>query len=150
MATHSAKISWDRTQDDKDNLLIYSRKHTWSFDSGQVLDASSAPAYKGDVSCVDPEEALVAALSSCHMLTFLWFAMQDGFCPLHYEDNAAGLLQKNSEGKLAITEILLHPETTWKDDKQPSAEALKTLHDKAHSQCFIANSIRAEVKILLS
>lgn len=147
--THSANILWDRTQDDPENLMVFSRKHTWGFDSGQVIDASSAPAFKGDESCVDPEEALVASLSSCHMLTFLFFAMKDGYCPVHYEDKADGLLQKNEKGKLAITHITLHPKTEWRGDKQPSAEEIKALHDKAHENCFIASSINAEVRVEL-
>ncbi len=149
MAAHTAALNWDRTDDHESNLLIYSRNHTWTFDNGHSMAASSAPEFKGDPSCVDPEEALVAAIASCHMLSFLWVAVNDGFCPLHYEDNASGLLKKNKDGKLAITEVTLHPQTTWRSDAEPSAAELEELHHKAHEWCFIANSVNTEIKVAL-
>ena len=149
MANHTADISWERQGDQAENLLVYSRNHSWTFDNGLTVAASGAPEFKGDAACVDPEEAFVAAVSSCHMLSFIWIAVQDGFCPTHYEDAAVGRLQKNNEGKLAVTDITLHPKTCWRSDKQPSHDQIKDLHHKAHEACFIANSVKSKINIQL-
>jgi organic hydroperoxide reductase OsmC/OhrA len=97
---------------------------------------------------VDPEAALVAALSSCHMLTFLALAANKGFVVERYEDAAVGHLEKNAAGKLAMTRVELHPSITYGGAKQPTAEDLDWLHEKAHKECFIANSVTTEVRVV--
>jgi organic hydroperoxide reductase OsmC/OhrA len=108
----------------------------------------AAPAYLGNPQRVDPEAAFVAALSSCHMLTFLALASNKGFVVDSYEDAAVGHLEKNASGKLAITRVELHPKIVYSGAKQPVAADLDWLHDKAHKECFIANSVTTEVKVV--
>jgi len=149
MAAHTAFIQWQRTEDDPSNVLIYSRNHTWTFDNELTVKASGAPEFQGDPTAVDPEEALVAAASSCHMLAFLWITMQEGFCPTSYEDQAKGYLKKNDQGKLAITEINLFPKLTYQEGLAPSKEQEQALHHRAHEECFIANSLKSEITVEL-
>ena len=149
MKQFEATISWRRDgQAFIDNR--YSRAHEWQFDGGLRVPASSSPLSvplpMSDVSAVDPEEALVAALSSCHMLFFLSLAAQRGFVVDQYLDQAIGTMGKNAEGKLALTHIALRPALTF-SGQQPSAQQLAAIHNDAHDKCYIANSIRAEVVI---
>jgi organic hydroperoxide reductase OsmC/OhrA len=104
-------------------------------------------AYLGNPQRVDPESAFVAALSSCHMLTFLALASNKGFVVDSYEDHAAGRVEKNAKGKLAVTRVELRPRIQFSGDKQPTQADLDWLHDKAHRECFIANSVTAEVRV---
>ncbi|WP_427790394.1 OsmC family protein [Brevundimonas diminuta] len=150
MSQHVAVVEWSRgDQPFSDNK--YSRGHDWRFDGGAVVRGSSAPSGvpepMSDPAAVDPEEALVAALSSCHMLFFLAYARKDGFIVDSYRDEAEGLMSKDERGKVSITEIILRPAITWSGDKLPDAAAIADLHHRAHDICYIANSIRAEVKI---
>ena len=126
----------------------YSRNHTWKFDGGHEMTASAAPAYLGDPKNVDPEEAYVASLSSCHMLTFLAIACKQKFVMDDYVDEAVGVMEKNAEGKLAITKLTLKPKITFSGEKKPSAEELDKMHHAAHENCFIANSVKTEVTVV--
>jgi organic hydroperoxide reductase OsmC/OhrA len=146
MSEHKAKIIWARNGADF-GYKNYSRDHVWRFDNGVEIPASAAPAYLGNPQRVDPESAFVAALSSCHMLTFLALASNKGFVIDSYEDNAVGRLEKNANGKLAITHVELRPKIRYGGEKRPTQADLEWLHDKAHRECFIANSVTAEVKV---
>jgi organic hydroperoxide reductase OsmC/OhrA len=119
----------------------------WKFDGGHEMTASAAPAYLGDPKNVDPEEAFVASLSSCHMLTFLAIACKQKFVLDEYVDDAIGQMEKNAEGKMAITKVTLRPKLKWSGDKQPTAEELDKIHHAAHDNCFIANSVKTEVTV---
>jgi organic hydroperoxide reductase OsmC/OhrA len=150
MHRYEARISWQRNGTTfTDNR--YSRGHEWSFDGGVTVPASASPSvvklpYSTEAA-VDPEEALVAAASSCHMLTFLFLAAKQGFVVESYLDNAFGVMDKNAQGRLAITRITLRPEIEFGPDKPPSAQELAALHHCAHEQCFIANSIKSEIVV---
>ena len=145
MSEHKAKIAWSR--DGKDfTYKTYSRDHKW-IANGNEIAASATPAYLGNPNRVDPEGALVAALSSCHMLTFLAVAAMKGFVVESYEDEAVGHLEKNAAGKMAVTRVDLHPKLVFGGAKQPSEADLDALHDKAHKECFIANSVTTEVHV---
>ena len=145
MSEHKATVRWSRGGKDF-TYKTYSRDHVWTL-NGNDVPASATTAYLGNPSRVDPEAALVAALSSCHMLTFLALAANKGFIVESYEDAAVGHLEKNAAGKLAITRVELHPRIVYGGSKQPSAADLDWLHDKAHKECFIANSVTTEVKV---
>src|SRR5262249_14305000 len=121
--------------------------HDWIFDGGVTVRASAAPGYLGNARCVDPEEAFVASLSSCHMLTFLAIACKKRFVVDTYHDPAVGLLEKDAEGKLAITKVTLRPQVQFGGDKTPTAEELSQMHDQAHHACFIANSVKTDVRV---
>lgn len=147
MPQFTANISWRR--DDQvftDNR--YSRAHRWEFDGGLAVPASSSPLSvaepMSDPSAVDPEEALVAAVSSCHMLFFLSIAQQRGFVVDRYKDAAVGTMERNAEGKMAMTRIALRPTIAFAG-KQPGADDLAAIHHSAHDKCYIANSIKADV-----
>ncbi|MGH8620603.1 MAG: OsmC family protein [Burkholderiales bacterium] len=146
MSEHKATIRWSRGGKDF-TYKTYSRDHLWVV-NGNDVPASATTAYLGNPSRVDPEAALVAALSSCHMLTFLALAANKGFVVESYEDAAVGHLEKNVAGKLAITRVELHPKIAYGGSKQPTAADLDWLHDKAHKECFIANSVTTEVRVL--
>ena len=146
MSEHKATVRWSRGGKDF-TYKTYSRDHVWSV-NGNDVPASATTAYFGNPSRVDPEAALVAALSSCHMLTFLALAANKGFVVESYEDSAVGHLEKNAQGKLAMTRVELHPRIAYGGTKQPTAEDLDWLHDKAHRECFIANSVTTEVKVV--
>jgi organic hydroperoxide reductase OsmC/OhrA len=146
MSEHRALISWQRTSPDF-RYETYNRDHTWAFDSGIRVRASASPAYKGGPDCVDPEEALVAALSSCHMLTFLALAARKQLVVDAYEDDATGYLNKNANGKLAVTRVVLRPLVRFGGTSVPSADELTKLHEHAHHECFIANSVLTEVAV---
>jgi organic hydroperoxide reductase OsmC/OhrA len=146
MSEHHATIAWVRgsTEFTYDK---YPRAHTWSFPCGIRIEASSAPEYLGSADRVNPEEALVAALSSCHMLTFLALAARKRLVVERYDDAAVGVLEKNAGGKLAVTRITLRPKVVFAEDAAPSLPDIQKLHDKAHEHCFIANSLQTEVRI---
>jgi len=150
MSTYTAKISWKNDSPETFTKNRYSRAHTWNFDGGIEVPASSSPhAVRLPFSveeAVDPEEALVAAVSSCHMLTFLWVAAKKGFLIESYEDNAVGEMTTTDDGRQWISKITLDPQIVW-GDKTPTAQELKELHHAAHEQCYIANSIKSEVVV---
>ena len=128
----------------------YSRAHSWRFDGGVEVPASSSPhVVKVPLSheaAVDPEEAFVAALASCHMLWFLSLAARGGWRVDQYTDEARGVLGKNASGKAAITRVTLRPRVTFSGDRLPSRAAITELHHKAHEECFIANSVTTDVR----
>jgi organic hydroperoxide reductase OsmC/OhrA len=150
MSAYTATISWTRGDaaftDGK-----YSRGHTISFDGGVSIAGSSSPhVVKVPLSkedAADPEELLIAALSSCHMLTFLDLARRASFVVDAYDDVAEGKMSKDERGRLAVTQVTLNPNIAWSGEKQPSAAELHDLHHKAHELCFIANSFRGEVRV---
>jgi organic hydroperoxide reductase OsmC/OhrA len=149
MSEHKMTLTWKRATPDFE-YKTYNRNHTWSFDGGHEMQASSAPAYLGDPALVDPEEAFVAALSSCHMLTFLAAACKKKFLLDEYVDQAVGHMEKNAEGKLAITKVELHPKLKFSGEHQPSEEEIAQMHHFAHENCFIANSVKTEVTVAKS
>lgn len=150
MHQYQASILWQRgDQTFTDNR--YSRGHEWQFDGGLTVPASSSPlsvplpmSVAGNV---DPEEALVAAASSCHMLFFLWLAARQGFTVDRYADEAVGIMEPDARGKMAITRIVLRPEIAFSGALQPTAQQRAALHHQSHEDCYIANSLRAEISI---
>jgi organic hydroperoxide reductase OsmC/OhrA len=114
---------------------------------GHTMTATAAPAYLGNPANVDPEEAFVASLASCHMLTFLSIACKQKFVLDSYEDEAVGHMEKNADGKLAITRVELRPKITWSGNRRPSVEELDKMHHAAHENCFIANSVKTNVTV---
>jgi organic hydroperoxide reductase OsmC/OhrA len=147
MSEHKATIVWARAGKDF-GYRNYSRDHVWRFDNGVEVPGSAAPSYLGNPQRVDPEAAFVASLSSCHMLTFLAVASTRGFVVDSYEDHATGHLEKNAAGKMAMTRVELHPRIVFSGPKQPAPADLEALHEKAHRDCFIANSVTTEVKVV--
>jgi organic hydroperoxide reductase OsmC/OhrA len=146
MSEHKINLTWSRG-DAPFEYQKYSRDHTWKFDGGHEMQASAAPAYLGNPKNVDPEEAFVAALSSCHMLTFLAAACKKKFVLDEYTDEAVGQMEKNAEGKLAITRVTLKPKLKFSGEKQPTDQELDEMHHFAHDQCFIANSVKTAVTV---
>jgi organic hydroperoxide reductase OsmC/OhrA len=150
MSEHKATVSWKYTGEE---FLRgkFSRAHTWSFDGGLTVPASASPsvvpAPYSDPKAIDPEEAFVASLSSCHMLTFVFLAYRKGFAISAYEDQAVGTMVKNAEGLMWIDKVTLHPQITYAGEKRPTAEEEAALHHDAHRQCFVANSVKTEVKV---
>lgn len=146
--TYRASISWQRQQAVfTDNR--YSRAHQWTFDGIQVPASSSpqvVPVPYSMAAAVDPEEAFVAALSSCHMLWFLSLAAKSGFVVDSYRDDALGLMGPNPEGKLAMLEVTLRPEVEFGGTRKPEDAEAAALHHAAHSQCFLANSVKTSVR----
>jgi organic hydroperoxide reductase OsmC/OhrA len=147
MSEHKASVKWARNGADF-GYKSYSRDHVWRFDNGIEVLSSAAPAYLGNPQRVDPESAFVAALSSCHMLTFLALASNKGFVVDSYEDNAVGFLEKNANGKLAVTRVDLRPEIVFSGATLPTDVDLTWLHDKAHRECFIANSVTSRITVV--
>ena len=144
MSEHKATIHWRRETPDF-QYETYNRDHDWSFDAGVKVRASAAPAYLGSPACVDPEESFVASLSSCHMLTFLAIAARKKLSVDDYKDEAVGVLEKNAEGRLAITTVTLQPKVIFGGEKIPSAEEIAKMHETAHHACFIASSVKTDV-----
>jgi organic hydroperoxide reductase OsmC/OhrA len=150
MSEHKATISWKRTSDE---FLKgkYSREHTWTFDGGATVQASSSPSVvpvpHSNPANVDPEEAYVASLSSCHMLTFLYLAGRRGFQIDSYDDEAMGLITKDERKIPWVSTVTLNPRIVYGGEKRPTSEEEEQLHHQAHEQCFIANSVKTEVVI---
>lgn len=149
MSQYTATIKWQR--DGQDFLSNkYSRGHTWAFDGGAEVPASSSPHVvplpMSVAANVDPEEAFVAALSSCHMLWFLAIAAKRKFVVDSYIDNAVGILEKGPDSRLAITKVTLQPQIEFAADAEPSHAELEDMHHEAHEKCFIANSVKTKVE----
>ncbi len=150
MSEHKAIIRWKRTSDE---FLKgkYSREHSWTFDGGATVQASSSPAVVpvpySNPSHVDPEEAYVASLSSCHMLTFLYLAGRKGFQIDSYDDEAVGLVSPNERRLPWVSTVTLQPRIVYGGAKRPTAEEEEQLHHQAHEQCFIANSVKSEILV---
>lgn len=150
MSTYTAALVWERgAQDFLTNK--YSRRHLIRFDGGAEVLGSSSPSVVpppgSDPAGVDPEEAFVASLSSCHMLWFLAIAAKRGFVVDRYEDNPVGVMERNAERKFAMSVVTLRPKIAFSGDKLPSAEELDQLHHKAHEECYIANSVKTGIRI---
>lgn len=149
MATYTTRIEWQRGADEAFSDNQYSRKHTWIFDGGTEVPASASPhVVPVPMACeaaVDPEEAFVASLSSCHMLWFLSLAVMKGYVVESYEDDAEGVLGKDGNGRLAMTKVTLKPKVEFSGEKQPTPKELNELHHAAHDKCFIANSVKTVV-----
>lgn len=152
MGKYKVKISWKKKDEEKFTDNKYSRVHRWIFDGGIELKASSSPHVvplpMSDESAVDPEEAFIASLSSCHMLWFLSIAAGKQYVVENYTDNAEGILAKDSDDKLAMTEVTLKPVVKFAGDNIPSQTQIDDLHHLAHEKCFIANSVKTKIKIL--
>ncbi|MGH8443439.1 MAG: OsmC family protein [Nevskiaceae bacterium] len=147
---YTATVTWQRAgakfTDNK-----YSRAHEWTFDGGTVVPASSSPSVvplpMSNAAAVDPEEAFVASLASCHLLFFLFHAAKQGFVVERYEDAAGGQMGKNAEGRIAMLKVALRPRVTWSGERQPSAAESDAMHHRSHEDCFIANSVKCEVAV---
>ena len=150
MSTYTATIRWTRDPSTDFTKGQYSRAHRWAFDGGLTVPASPSPhivpAPWNDPNGVDPEEAFVASLSSCHMLFFVDFARRAGFVVDEYVDEAEGVLEKRADGKMRMSRVTLHPQVTW-GGNAPDEAALADLHHRAHEACFIANSVTTEVTV---
>ena len=151
MSTYTAKVTWTNDSPETFTKNRYSRAHTWEFDGGVTVPASSSPhAVRLPYSveeAVDPEEAFVAAISSCHMLTFLWVAAKKGFLIESYDDHAEGVLAADANGRQSMTEVTLHPNITWGGKDIPTGEQLDEMHHLAHQGCYIANSVKTAIKV---
>ena len=149
MATHTATVRWAASPGEDFAKGQYSRAHSWSFDGGAIVAASASPhivpAPWSDAAAVDPEEAFVASLSSCHMLFFLDFARRAGVVVTSYEDVAEGVMEKGADGLMRISKVRLRPRIAFAE--APDSAALDALHHKAHEACFIANSVTSEVVV---
>jgi organic hydroperoxide reductase OsmC/OhrA len=149
MSEYTAEVLWQRG--DQDFLAnTYSRRHSLRFDGGAEWAGSSSPHVVplpfSDASAVDPEESFVASLSSCHMLWFLTMAVKRKFCVDRYFDAATGVMEKNAEGKMAMTVVTLRPEVTFSGTNLPTREQIDHMHHRAHEECFIANSVKTDVR----
>jgi organic hydroperoxide reductase OsmC/OhrA len=150
MSEHRASIAWKLTGPSF-RKGQYSREHTWSFDGGLTIPASPSPAAVpapwSNPAHVDPEEAFVASIASCHMMTFLWVASRQGFEVASYEDDAVGVMTKNEQRVPWVSAVTLHPRIFYAGDKRPSREEEAQLHHAAHEQCFIANSVKTAIAV---
>jgi len=147
MSVHRAAVRWTRTSEDF-SYDTYNRAHDVTFKDGAiVLAGSSAPAFKGDADRVDPEEAFVASLSSCHMLTFLAICARKRLVVDSYEDEADGHLEKGSNGKLWMAHVTLRPRVRFASGTSVDQPTLADIHHKSHEECFIANSVKTEVAV---
>ncbi|MEX2122458.1 MAG: OsmC family protein [Woeseia sp.] len=153
MSGHTATVVWQRgDQPFTDNA--YSRGHEWKFDGGAKVAASASPDIvplpMSVAENVDPEEAFVASLASCHMLFFLSIAAKRGYVIDSYTDAAIGYTGKNDDGKLAVTKVILEPKVSFVGENIPTLEQMQAMHEKSHDLCFIANSVRSEVIVRTS
>jgi organic hydroperoxide reductase OsmC/OhrA len=150
MGTYVATVVWSRG----DQVFTdgkYSRAHRWRFDGGADVPASASPHVVktplSDPAGVDPEEGFIASLASCHMLFFIDFARRAGFRIDSYEDNVEGVLAKDAQGKMSMTVVTLRPKIVFSGDKMPTPADLDELHHKSHEACYIANSVKSEVRV---
>ena len=148
--SHIAIVAWENAGPDFAKGK-YSREHTWTFDGGAVVAASPAPSVVpapwSSEQAVDPEEAFVASIASCHMLTFLWVASRAGFVVERYRDRAEGEMHKNESGVPWVARVALHPVIHWGGEKQPTDAEIQKLHHDSHKYCFIANSVKSEIVV---
>lgn len=147
MSEYNVTLSWNRSTPDF-NYKTYDRTHTVTFAGGIAVETSAAPEYLGKAELANPEEFFLAALSSCHMLTFLAMAAMKGYTVDSYRDDPIAQLAKNTQGRIAVTQVTLKPTIIFSGDKQPDAEALHQLHEKAHENCFIAHSVTTKIDII--
>lgn len=149
MSEHTAIVQWNRRDQATFTDNQYSREHTWTFDGGVEVPASSSPHVVpvpySNPTCVDPEEAFVASLSSCHMLWFLAIAAKQKFVVERYTDQAVGVMDKNEDGNLAMVKVYLRPQVTFSGEHLPTEQQTQSMHEKAHHCCFLANSVKTLV-----
>ncbi len=148
---YTVKVRWEKAAGETFSDNKYGREHRWIFDGGTVVPGSSSPhvvplPYSSEAA-VDPEEAFVASLSSCHMLWFLSIAAERSFVVESYEDNAEGVMGNNDEGRIAMTKVTLRPKAKFSGDIVPTAAEIDAMHHEAHEKCFIANSVKTIVVI---
>ncbi len=148
MHEYRATTSWQRTSADF-TYETYNRAHEVKFGGGEVVAWSAAPEFKGDAARVNPEEAYVASLSTCHLLTFLAIAARKRFIVDSYVDEAAGVIEKGPEGKYWVSRVTLRPKVVFSGDRQPSSQEISELHHAAHENCFVANSVKSAVTVEL-
>jgi organic hydroperoxide reductase OsmC/OhrA len=150
MSTYTAELVWERGEQDFLSNR-YSRRHLIYLDGGLTIPGSASPHVvplpMSDASAMDPEEAFVASLSSCHMLWFLSLAAKHGFCVDRYADKASGVLERNVDRKMAMTVVTLCPDVKFSGAKLPTPDDITQLHHEAHEQCYIANSVKTEVRV---
>jgi organic hydroperoxide reductase OsmC/OhrA len=152
MLEHIAIVEWKR---DRAKFIDnrYSREHVWKFDGGAEIQASSSPHVVrvpySNAACVDPEEAFIASLSSCHMLWFLSIAAKKQFVVENYRDRAVGIMETNEQGRMAIAKVHLYPQLEFSGDKLPSDREIEAMHEEAHHSCFLANSVKTEIVVKL-
>lgn len=150
MGEYKASVRWQLSEGNF-REGTYSRKHTWSFDGGVTVPASSSPQVVrvpySDPAGVDPEEAFVASISCCHMLTFLYLAQKQGFDIASYEDDAVGKMSKNAARVSWVSSVVLSPRIEFRGDRQPTREELEKLHDESHHECFISQSVKTEITV---
>ena len=149
MASYVAQVSWALKSGEDFRNGRYSRGYTASFDGGTTVPGSASPHVVGKwavQSAVDPEEMLVAAISSCHMLSFLHVARLAGFTVAAYRDDAEGTMEEISPGKQAVTAVVLHPNIEWSGEV-PDGTKLEEMHHEAHEVCFIANSVKTRISV---
>jgi organic hydroperoxide reductase OsmC/OhrA len=149
MSEYTAVVTWERNGVPfTDNR--YSRAHRWSFDGGIEIAASASPNVVPPplsvAAAIDPEEAFVAALASCHMLWFLSIAAKQGFLVESYRDKAMGAMAKDADGRLAMTQVTLRPEVVFAGHSRPAATEHEAMHHQAHEECFIARSVKTDVR----
>ncbi|MGR5307464.1 OsmC family protein [Vibrio mediterranei] len=149
MSEHYAQISWKRKQDEVFSDNNYSRGHVWEFDGGLTVPASPSPHVVplplSIEENIDPEEAYIAALSSCHMLVFLSIAAKRKYVIDSYIDKAVGILAENEAGRMAVTKVILRPDVVFSGERVPTREQLEKMHHLSHENCFIANSVKTEI-----
>lgn len=146
MHEYRATTTWKRTSPDF-TYDTFNRAHEVTFGSGTTVPWSSAPEFKGEADRVNPEQAFVAALSTCHMLTFLSVAARKRFVVDTYRDEASGVMERNAQGKYWVSRVTLRPKVTFSGERQPSTQEISALHHAAHDNCFIANSVTSSVSI---
>jgi organic hydroperoxide reductase OsmC/OhrA len=150
MHTYFAQVLWQRGAGEVFTDNRYSRRHRLQFDGGAEWVGSSSPLVVplplSDASAVDPEETFVASLASCHMLWFLSLAAKHGWQVDRYDDAAQGVMAKNDQGRMAMTVVTLRPQVAFGGDERPTPQQLAQLHHEAHDSCYIANSVRTEVR----
>ncbi|CAK4074008.1 OsmC family protein [Vibrio sp. 16] len=153
MSDYSATIRWQRQQNEPFSDNQYSRGHLWEFDGGVSVPASSSPHVVplpySVAENVDPEEAFIAAISSCHMLTFLGIAAKQRYVVDSYVDNAIGVMAEDENGYTSVTEVTLSPTICFSGDKKPSFQQIEKMHHLAHRHCFIANSVKTDIRLNL-
>ena len=146
MSEHKVNLLWKNESEDF-SYKNYDRTHSWKFEGGTVIKASAAPEYLGKKEFVNPEEAFAASLASCHMLTFLAIASIKKYTIETYEDNAIAILEKNDKSRIAVTKLYLRPKIIFTGDNIPDKTIIDEMHHRAHTECFIANSVLTEIII---
>jgi organic hydroperoxide reductase OsmC/OhrA len=144
---HVVTIGWARVEPARVGNGDYSRDHRWSFGTGTSIEASAAVEYGGNPTLPNPEEALVGAIASCHMLTFLAICARKGVVVERYDDHAVGILERNPEGRIAVSRVTLRPKIAFGEGTAVDDDALDALHAQAHRGCFIASSVKTEITI---